>query len=259
MSVLLSEMLPGGVRLLTLNRPKANVFDIELMESLSAAVKDAEKDNAVRALLLRGTGSIFSAGLDFKAMVQARSESDAQSARFGNSMSQAFLDVWQCPKPTVAALTGHAIAAGFFVAIACDFRYVVESAGQYGMNELSFGAGFPAIAIEIGRYALQRDMPKAIQSAETFGWQEGLRNGSFHASFGNEDQLLAAAAAQAAKIGAMPREAYAHVKAQLLAPYVERVMAESAEMKQRTAEIFQSEETLQALMNYMMNMGRPKA
>ncbi len=259
MSVLLSETLPGGVRLLTLNRPKANVFDIDLMESLSAAVKDAEKDGDVRAILLRGTGPVFSAGLDFKAMMMARSESDAQAERFGASMSQAFLDVWQCSKPTVAAVTGHAIAAGFFVAIACDFRYVVEGVGQYGINELSFGAGFPAIAVEIGRYALQQHMPRAIQSAELFGWQEGLRNGSFHASFGAEEQLVAAATEQAAKTGAMPREAYAHVKTQLLAPYVARVMAESETMKQRTAEIFQSEETMQAIMKHVMNMGRPKS
>ena len=258
MSVLLTEDLAGGVRLVTLNRPKMHVFNIELMETLSSTVKAAEGDPNVRSILIRGAGPVFSAGLDFMAMMQAQGESPEQAQRFGNSMRQAFIDVWTCPKPTIAAVTGHAIAAGYFVAIACDFRYVVEGTGRYGINELSFGAGFPPIAVEIGRYVLQQHMPKAIQSAELFDWQEGLRNGTFHASFTSEELTLAAATEQAAKIGAMPREAYAHVKAQLLAPYLERVVNESDASKAQTAAVYNSEETLQAIIKYVSNIGRSK-
>ena len=248
MPVLLEETLAGGVRLLTLNRPKNNPFDIELGEAVSAAVKGAEADPAVRALVLRGTGTVFSAGLDFKMLMQA--QMGGAGDRFGTATSQALADVWTCPKPTVAAVTGHAIALGYFVAVACDFRYVLEGPGKYGMNELTFGAGFPLLSIEVGRCALQQHMAKAILSAEMFDWQEGLRNGSFHASYADEDALLAAAVAQAAQIGAMPREAYAHVKEQLLRPYVERWRAETAAQREVTASIYRSEETLQALMTY---------
>jgi len=254
MAVLLHETLAGGVRLLTLNRPKQNPFDAELGDALSAAVKEAEGDPAVRALVLRGTGAVFSAGLDFKALMQ--SQMQAGGEHFGTATSQALADVWTCPKPTVAAVTGHAIAFGFFAAVACDFRYVLEGPGKYGMNELSFGAGFPLLSIEIGRFALQRHMATAILSAELFDWREGLRNGTFHASFASEEQLMAAAVSRAAQIGAMPREAYAHVKEQLLRPYVERWKAETPAQQQVTAAIYRSDESMQALMQHASRLSR---
>ncbi|MBZ0253493.1 MAG: enoyl-CoA hydratase/isomerase family protein, partial [Candidatus Methylomirabilis sp.] len=236
------------------NRPKMHVFNLELMEAILTALRDAEADAAVRAIVLRGAGSVFSAGLDFKAMMQARMEGPEQGERFGETMRQGFRNVWTCPKPTVAAVTGHAIAAGFFVAAACDFRYVAEGPGRYGMNELVFGAPFPPIAVEIGRYALQREMAHAIQSAELYGWEEGLRNGTFHKSFPTEEAVVKAAVEQAAKVGAMPREAYAQVKSQLLAPYVARVDNESEEHKRMTAAIYDSAETLEATMRYVANI-----
>lgn len=249
MSVLLTENFAGGVRLLTLHRPRMNVFNIELMQALSRAVKEAETDVTVRAVVIRGAGSVFSAGLDFQALITARAA--GQTGPFGEAMHQCFLDIWSCPKPTVASVTGHAIAAGFFVAAACDFRHVVEGPGQYGINELLFGAGFPPIAVEIGRWALQRNMAYAIQSAELFDWREGLRNGSFHASHADEDQTLAAALGRAATVGAMPQAAYAHVKAQLLAPYVQRVLGQTPALRERTAAIFENEETVHSMLKYV--------
>ena len=259
MAMVLIDDLAAGVRLLTLNRPKVNVFNLELMQSLSSAVKDAEQEASVRALVVRGAGAVFSAGLDFKALLQSHVEGTQRAEHFGSAMDQAFFDVWTCRKPTVAVVTGHAIAAGYFVALACDFRYVVAGGGRYGMNELVFGAGFTRTAIEIGRHALQQHMAHAIQNAELFGWQEGLRNGSFHAGFENEEQLLAAAVAQAAKVGAMPPEAYAHVKAQLLDPYVDEVLAETGEEKRKTLEIYRSRETLQAIKRYVASLGGQQA
>ncbi|HSW12822.1 MAG TPA: enoyl-CoA hydratase/isomerase family protein [Solimonas sp.] len=248
MSVLLTENLAGGVRLLTLNRPRMHAFNVELMQALSQAMNAAAADGAVRAIVIRGAGAVFSAGLDFEALFAARDAGQTQA--FSDAMQQCFLDVWRCPKPTVAAVTGHAIAAGFFVAVACDFRHVVEGAGQYGINELQFGAGFPSIAVEIGRWALQRDLAYAIQSAELFDWRAGLRNGSFHASHADADQLLAAAVTRAASLGARPQAGYAHVKAQLIAPYVQRVLDETAEQRNRGLAIFESEETVQSMQKH---------
>jgi enoyl-CoA hydratase len=252
----LSEDLPGGVRLLTLNRPKGNVLSFEMVEALSAAVKAAVHDPAVRALLFRGTGDVFCAGLDFRTLKQVLMQGEQAMLGFGNAADQAMMDIWTCPKPTVAAVTGHAIAGGYFIAMACDMRYVIEGPARFGINELAFGAGFSLTGIEIGRWALQQQMAQAIQGTELFDWQQGLRNGSFHASFADEAALLVAAAAQAAKLGAMPTEAYANVKAQLLAPYLQRVYAQTEEEKLGPVRIFFKPETQQALMAYAASVTR---
>jgi enoyl-CoA hydratase/carnithine racemase len=210
-------------------------------------VKDAGRDASVRALVLRGAGPVFSAGLDFKALMRAHMEGGAAFERFLKPMSQTFIDLWTCPKPTVAAVTGHAIAAGFFAMLACDFRYVAEGPGRYGMNELAFGGGFGRVVIEIGRYTLQQHMALMIQGGEQIGWQEGLRAGCFHARFPDEEQLLQAAGAQAAKIGAWPQAAYAHVKAQLLAPYIDSALAGFDENERKSIAVFKDEESMRAM------------
>ena len=53
-----------GVLTITLNRPKANAFNLEMAEAAQAALRQAERDDHVRCVLLTGSGTIFSAGQD---------------------------------------------------------------------------------------------------------------------------------------------------------------------------------------------------
>jgi 2-(1,2-epoxy-1,2-dihydrophenyl)acetyl-CoA isomerase len=63
--------LTDGVLTLTLNRPKVNAFNFELIEAVKAAFKQAERDDQVRCVLLTGSGSVFSAGQDVADFRQA--------------------------------------------------------------------------------------------------------------------------------------------------------------------------------------------
>ena len=250
MSVLTVEEREGGVRLVTLRRPKVNAFNIELMMALSQAMTEAANEKDIRAVVLTGEGSVFSAGLDFKAMFTSKMGGADGEAEFSNAMRQAFIDLWTCPRPTVAAVNGSAIAAGFLVAIACDFRHVTEGDGKYGLNEVAFGAGFPPIAIELGRYVLGRHMAPAILEAELYDWRVGLENGTFNHSVPVGEDVVERALAQARKLGAYPQESYAHVKAQLIEPFLRIVENETDEHKAKTAAIFTTLETVDALMKY---------
>jgi enoyl-CoA hydratase/carnithine racemase len=246
--------LDGGVRLLTLARPKVNAFDIDLMTALSGAMKQAGEEASCRSVVLTGSGSVFSAGLDFKAMMFATMEGPDGATRFARAMKQAFTDVWTCPRPTVAAVNGSAIAAGFLIAIACDFRFVTRASGQYGLNEMTFGAGFPPIAVEIGRQAMGRHVTTAMLGAQLFGWEAGLANGSFTHSVSDGQSLVDEAVVWARTLGAYPQEAYAHAKAQLVEPFFRRVREEPPEHAEKTAAIFGTSETVSALMAYASSM-----
>ena len=250
MSVLTIDDKEGGVRLVTLRHPKVNAFDLDLMTELSAAVVDAGQRKEVRAVVISGEGTVFSAGLDFKAMFKASMQGPQMAGKFGEAMRQTFIDVWTCPRPTIAAVNGSAIAAGFLVAIACDFRFVTEADGKYGLNEVTFGAGFPPIAIELGRYVLGRDFPMAILEGELYDWRRGLENNTFHHSVPVDEDVVETALAYGQKVGAYPQESYAHVKAQILEPYMRRVEAETDEHKAKTAAIFTTLETVNALVKY---------
>lgn len=244
----------GGVRLLVLDRPRANAFDRALMEALSAAIHEAAAEPAVRALVLAGAGEIFSAGLDFKALMVAQMA--GETAAFGEAMERAFLDLWTYPLPTIAAVHGHAIAAGYLVAIACDVRLVTAGAARYGLNELVWGAGFPTVAIELARSVLGERSATVILGGELFDAAEGQRNGSFHQRLDDRDALLAAAITRARALGERPRAAYAHAKALLQAPFVERARAETPATRARMAAATASEETLAALGRYLGGLRR---
>ena len=106
----------GGVRVLTLDRPPANAEDETLLRDLGAALAAARGDDAVRAVVLTGAGSFFSAGFD----LAAPRRDDVEAARIRDLFRDTHLALLALPKPTLAMLNGHAIAGGLVLALACD-------------------------------------------------------------------------------------------------------------------------------------------
>ena len=124
----LSERV-GDVGVLTLNRPnKMNAIDRDLIESLECAIKEA-RDDGVRALLLTGSGKGFCAGADLTAPPgQGHTPGTESLARKGMPLGYPSLLLQQFPRPTIAAVNGAAVGAGFGLALACDIRIASESA-----------------------------------------------------------------------------------------------------------------------------------
>jgi 2-(1,2-epoxy-1,2-dihydrophenyl)acetyl-CoA isomerase len=121
-----------GVGRITLDRPDAkNALTIEMRDAIVDAVRSARADDAVRALLVTGTGDAFCAGMDLSASTVAaasepgyRTRSTAEALRVG---VQSFIrELWELDKPTVAAVNGAAVGPGAHLALACDFVVVHE-------------------------------------------------------------------------------------------------------------------------------------
>jgi 2-(1,2-epoxy-1,2-dihydrophenyl)acetyl-CoA isomerase len=118
---------------ITLDRPDAkNALTIEMRDAIVDAVRSARADDAVRALLITGTGDAFCAGMDLSASTLAKAaepgfsnRSTAEALRIG---VQTFIrELWELDKPTVAAVNGAAVGPGAHLALACDFVVVHES------------------------------------------------------------------------------------------------------------------------------------
>ncbi len=123
---ILRTNLNQGVFTITLNRPKANAFDIELVDASMEAFSQAETDKAVRAIVLAATGKIFSAGLDLNLAKEKKPLS------FQYHLDRTFhplvLQMRRLEKPILAAINGPVAGAALGIVLACDLRIASENA-----------------------------------------------------------------------------------------------------------------------------------
>jgi len=110
------------IAMITLNRPeRLNALDRLMAEELLDALTDCQQDERMRVLLITGAGRAFCAGGDVKAMKESL---DKASGNFLQKLlqvlNQVILAIRSMPKPVVAIVNGHAVGAGFNLALACD-------------------------------------------------------------------------------------------------------------------------------------------
>lgn len=109
----------GGVALLCLNEPQTrNALSAPLVGEISAAFDAVESDASVRAVVLTGEGRAFCAGAQLSTLRSAV-DGDFDSVK---AVYEGFLRVYRSPLPTIAAVNGPAVGAGFNLALACDIR-----------------------------------------------------------------------------------------------------------------------------------------
>jgi enoyl-CoA hydratase/carnithine racemase len=120
--------------IITLNRPPANAISERLMQELNEALASVEQDEAVRAVIITGSGDrIFCAGADLGSAFAGGSV-DA-FIRFGNGVLRR---IERFPKPVIAAINGHALGGGCEIAMACHLR-LLKSSARMGQTESNLG------------------------------------------------------------------------------------------------------------------------
>jgi len=136
-----------AVAVITLNRPESlNSMTDEFLTRLAELGEKAAADPAVRCVVITGAGRAFCAGGDVKGMA-GRNESPREAG--SGSASGSGLDhlrdqeeisrlLYEMPKPTIAAVNGHAVGAGLSIALAADIRIASENA-KFGLPEASLG------------------------------------------------------------------------------------------------------------------------
>lgn len=160
------------IKTIRLEHGKANIVDLELCRDLEKRLQDAEGASAV---ILTGTGSIFSAGVD---LVRLTNEGAPYVEQFLPALDSMLRTLFTFPRPVVAAVNGHAIAGGCILAAASDVRLMASGDGRIGVPELIVGVPMPSLILEICRFAIpQPTLQELIYRGMTLRPDDALRKG----------------------------------------------------------------------------------
>lgn len=125
----------NGVGVITLNRPKAlNALNQELTRELSHAVDAMEADDTIGAIVLTGSEKFFAAGADIKE-IKDKTFIDVFSEQF---ITASWERIASTRKPTIAAVSGHAVGGGCELAMMCDIIVAAECA-RFALPETTIG------------------------------------------------------------------------------------------------------------------------
>lgn len=227
------------MRVVTLDRPPANALDDTLLDRLDEELERAAYDDEVRAVLVRAEGAFFSGGFDLRAPRRTGQEAEGMVRRYRASHRR----LLALPKPTVAAVQGHALAGGLVLALACDHRLASDAPYKIGLNETAIGAAFPTVAMEIVRLRLAHAAAtELVLGAEVLPSAELVRLGVV-SELTPAAMLDGRAYELAERLAGFPREVYAHAKSSFVADALARVDAVTIDEELRIAALWSTDES----------------
>lgn len=263
---ILVERSEGVAEVILTGPGKGNAMGLEFFRELPSVFDDLDRDDAVRAVVLRGKGGIFSYGLDVRSvaatlmpLIAPENLAKERTAllRMIGEWQRGFDAVERCTKPVIAAIAGPCIGGGMDLASACDVRFCSKDA-KFSVREVKL-----AIVADMG--SLQR-LPRIIGQGHTrelaFTGKDidatyALRIGLVNEVFDDEAALLDRARATAREIAANPPLAVQGIK-QVLAFGDERRTLESERYVAVWNAAFLSSKDLVEAMTAFMEKRPPK-
>lgn len=210
----------GDVAIVTLDDGKANVISTAVVDALNAHMDRVETEGA-RALVIVGRPGKFSAGFDLSEMT-ANVESMRALVVHG---ARWLMRLYGFGVPTVAACTGHALAAGALTLLSCDVRIGADVPAKIGLNEVSIGMALPKFAVELARERVPaHELGEATLGARVYDPAGAVAAGYLDRVVAEAD-LVDAAVAEAERLGALRTGAYALTKLNLRGALIEQQLA----------------------------------
>ena len=172
------EITRGGpIATIWMNRPEVhNAFDEALIADLTAACRQLDADDSVRAVVLAGRGKSFSAGADLAWMKRAASYTVEENLTDAGALAAMLRTLADMKKPTVARVQGAALGGGTGLTAACDIA-IASSTAVFATSEVKFGIIPSAISPYVLRAIGPRQALRYFQSAERFGAAEAKAMG----------------------------------------------------------------------------------
>lgn len=201
-----------------LQRPPANALNLELLARMLEVLNELRAGDP-GAVMMVGSGSFFSAGLDVKVLPGL---DDDGKRTMVDGINRMLAGWYGFPRPVVCAVNGHAVAGGM-VLVLCGDRRIGPTEGVFGLTEVGVGVPYPANAIELLRAELTPAGARRLAlssrvvdpaTAQAFGVVDELAP---------PDELEPRALELATEMASLPRHAFSLTKSTLRAEALARM------------------------------------
>jgi enoyl-CoA hydratase/carnithine racemase len=190
-----------------------------LLDAFESVLDAIETDEGAGALVVTGTGKFFSNGLDLEHMASNPEDAETILAR----VHALFARLLGLEVPTVAAINGHAFAAGAMLALAFDQAVMREDRGFFCLPEADLGLPFtPGMNALITARLSPPVAHQAMVTAQRFGGPDALAAGIV-SEVAAEDHVVERAVSRAEALAGKPREALAAIKRGLHGPVLHQL------------------------------------
>ncbi|MFQ6087884.1 MAG: enoyl-CoA hydratase/isomerase family protein [Candidatus Methanofastidiosia archaeon] len=198
------------VRIVKLNHGITNALNLQLVNELAETLQRLKHDSDVHSLVLGSSNEkFFSIGFDIPELFELVKKDFRLFYQTFNSLC---LDLYALPKPTIAAIMGHAIAGGCILTLCCDYRFIAEGRKLMGLNEIKLGVPLPYPADCMLRQIVgTRNACKILYTGDFYQPEELLQIGMVDQVLPLE-QVLSKSIEKAKLLGAFPQEAFRMIK-----------------------------------------------
>lgn len=238
----------NGVLTAGLNRNVTNALNLVLITELLEIIKKVKHDPGICGLVLSSANNkFFSIGFDIPQLYKL-SRSDFKI--FYTTFNRVCIDLYSLPKPTVAAITGHAVAGGCILTLCCDYRYLAEGKKKMGLNEIKLGVPVPYPADCILRQIAGSQYTRNIIDTGEFFLSDELIDMGIVDKTMPADQVQAQTVIKASLLGSS-QKAFAMIKQNRVEQVKPQILEKLEEKEENFLELWYADETRKRLKEAM--------
>ncbi len=218
---MLQTTLKDKIVIIELKREVTNAISSDLVIKLRKKLFELSRDNEIQGVILTSSNTkFFSIGLNIPELYELSRE---EFSKFYMEFNELCIELYTFPKPTVAAITGHAIAGGCILALCCDYRFISEGKKLMGLNEIKLGVPVPYPAVQILENMIGIEQAKEFVYSGDFHPPESLLKLGVVNQVISPESIISESLQKCQSLITNPLSAFTKIKLDLTMPVVNHI------------------------------------
>jgi enoyl-CoA hydratase/carnithine racemase len=246
---LISTEFINKVALLKFNHATTNAINLQLVTELRGHLDEIRANPDIYGVVITSNNQkFFSIGFDIPQLYDLSPE---EFTVFYKAFNQVCIELMIFPKPTIAAINGHAIAGGCILTLCCDYRIIAQGRKLMGLNEVKLGVPIPYPAACILPHIVGHQNARTITFTGDFYPPLDAQKMGLVDEIMPPEEIIPFCIAKAAGIGSTSAENFCIIKNNLIQPIVKVIQEGSAQQDQCFVEQWFMKDTRKRLREAM--------